>query len=81
MSDEIPCCPSCESSRIYARTTGNRGRWRKSDAEQSWRCKDCDETFEAPDQRAKRSGGVSRFGAAKTLRDMDPDDVPELRGD
>jgi len=76
MSDTVQACPDedCESSDVHPQA-GNVNQDTAPD--NRWRCSDCGNQFDEPDRREQRAGGTDPPGhsAAKTLLEMDPDDV------
>lgn len=73
MSDEIPACPECDSSRMHPNSGGQGG----GEAEAAWRCKACHESFEDPNWRPRhrQKSDRTRSPHANALLDADPDEV------
>jgi len=67
--DTIDACPACDSARIRINATKRE----KADAP-TYRCKDCNTTFDDPATRT-RQGDARLSGLAKELFEADADAV------
>jgi transposase-like protein len=67
--DTLDACPACDSARIRINATK-----REKARAPTYRCKDCNATFDDPTTR-ERQGGARLSGLAKALAEADPDAV------
>jgi len=80
MSEQVACCPECESTQIYRRTGEDSRYASAADETTGYRCRECQTVFETPDKReAKSGGGYYLNGEAMRLDQMDPEDVPAFQ--
>ena len=69
MSDEIPVCPECDSSRIFPRSGRHNGR-------KGWKCDDCVEMYDEPAYRERyQQAGMDSGTLAYKLMHMDASEV------
>ena len=69
MTDEIPVCPECDSSRIFPRSGRHNGR-------KGWKCDDCREMYDHFVYREPyMTSGLDRSSLAYKLTQLDPSEV------
>jgi len=72
MTDVVYACPECDSSRLYHRG----GRQTIPNVSKEWLCKKCKHEFDEATKREPKVKIPYLNGLAKTLSNMDPDEVP-----
>jgi len=69
MSEKIPVCPDCDSSRIFPRSGRHNGQ-------PGWQCDSCDELKDMVTYRSRKTPHNAASGTlARKLLDMDPEDI------
>ena len=71
--DLVPTCPECESYKVVKRHQDTQGRTKMGEVH--WYCNACSNHHDEPLWRPKTNRGQSLHGLAKTLHEMDPDEV------
>jgi len=72
MSETVIACPQCDSPRLYHRG----GRQQIDGVDKEWLCRKCKHEFDEATKREPKVKIPYLNGLAKTLSNMDPDEVP-----
>jgi len=79
MSEVTEICPDCESTRLENRVAIGHV---ETDSKAQYRCNDCGNRFDQPDERPAENHGIPGAGSelGSTLAEMNPEDLPTQRG-
>jgi len=70
-NDMIDVCPECDGSSLRLRVT--------DECEHRYLCKDCMASFDEPDERPSKGGGIGSDALLERIVD-DPDELREATG-
>ena len=74
MSETVEVCPECDTTAIYSRSGGHRGRTPR-DAP-AYGCHNCGALFDEPVERARKTNAGGHRGVGKLLESADPEEWP-----